>query len=197
MTVVSPDSQPWKLDTTQDAYWGLDETEELARMAAEKKAAAKQERMAPVKPRTMPVSQLPLEEIEWQQPEEVNASLHDKIEAAHKNPQGITYTVISHGTDLSKPEERARLFGNLHKQLQREVKGAKDSGSWWSLMQDEMRNAEEWSKREDWSGVDGHDMWEPSVREIVRTLIKKRRELAFACNDYTSGSSVHGHAAGL
>jgi hypothetical protein len=117
--------------------------------------------------------------VEWDQPDVHDASLIADIEARHANqPRPITYTFINPNMDMSIPENKRKCFGNLHRQLGREVEKAVECGSYMGLDSAVWREVGEHAGRtiESWDDME-MDLFEPRVRELVKLLIQKRREI--------------------
>jgi hypothetical protein len=178
--VDPPEDEPWKPNTVVDDFWGPDETEFWAEHEAKKKALAKTER--PSLPKPLSVNQLPIKEIEWEQPDNPEPSLLQDIKKAHQElPKPLTYTVVNPKSDPNAPETKRRIFANLHKQLIREVGVAVEKGIAMSFapeVWDEI-NGHAGKPVDDWEDVD-MAVFERRVRELVRMLIAKRREAAVA-----------------
>jgi hypothetical protein len=56
-------------------------------------------------------------------------------------PMLITYTTVNTGTDSSKPENKRRLFKNLHRQLIKELERAVKCGIWTIIPADVLKEA--------------------------------------------------------
>ena len=176
---ATPGDEKWEPDNTHDDYWGADDTEWLAGKKAEKKALAREERQAAQMARPRGVNNLDTEVVEWEQPDDVDVTLLDEINAAHKAlPQPVTYTVVNSSTDLSDPSQRCRLFGNLVRQLTMEKERAVKCGSWVMLAPEVTKEVLEYTARPLDAWLDTEmDMFEPRVREMVKALIQKRRDV--------------------
>lgn len=172
------DAQPWQPDESRDEYWGPDETEYWSSIEAEKKALVKSERASTNKSRTRKVDRLGVQVVEWEQPNNLDATLLGDIDVARKQrPYPITYTVVNPNTDPSTPEAKRRIFANLHRQLGREVEKVVNSGSWVGLAPEVLKEAQGHAAKpaKYWEDMDV-TLFEPRVRELVRLLIAKRRE---------------------
>jgi hypothetical protein len=170
-------SEPWKADNNYDEYWGADETDYWAQKDAEIRALAKLERPVTTKPHTRHINQLIPEIIEWEQPGIQNTALMSEIEEAHKTPLPITYTAISSSTDMSRTQNKRRLFGNLHRQFAKEIEKAKEWESWLAIPPEVWHEAQGHASKpcHHWEEMD-IILFEPRIRELVRLLIAKRRE---------------------
>jgi hypothetical protein len=93
-------------------------------------------------------------------------------------PMLITYTAVNTWTDSSKPENKRRLFRNLHWQLIKELERAIKCGSWTIIPADVLKEA--WGHAakpaEHWVDLDA-DVLAPRIRELLKLLIAKRREM--------------------
>lgn len=132
-----------------------------------------------MKPKPTKIHKRQVEVMQWTQPDNLDVTLLDEIDAAHKNqPHPVTYTVISTSKDAGTPEGKRRLFANLHRQLGMEVEKALECGSW-TTIEAEVKEARGHVAKpvEHWEDMDV-TLFEPRVRELVRLLIKRRREVA-------------------
>jgi hypothetical protein len=171
-------NEPWKADDSHDDYWGADETDYWAQREAEQKALAKTKRSVAQKPHSRHVNQLKPEFVELEQPSIHNMTLMGEIEEALQTPLPLTYTAINSSTDTSTPENKRRLFQNLHRQLTKEVEKARTSGGWMSIPPDVLKEAQKHAEQpaEHWEDLDV-TLFEPRIRELVKLLIAKRREM--------------------
>jgi hypothetical protein len=134
------------------------------------------------KSRSRKIDELNVQIIEWEQPKNLETTLLNDIEAAHKQqPHPITYTVVNPSSDPTAPETKRKIFGNLHRQLQQEVEKAFVCGSWMSVSAEVVNEAKCHAGKalEEWEDVD-MALFEPCIREVVKLLIAKRREVEAA-----------------
>ncbi|KIW05287.1 uncharacterized protein PV09_03814 [Verruconis gallopava] len=174
---TEPAEDEWEADDKCDEFWGPDESEYWQR-EAEEQTRAKAERTERSKVPARKVTELVAEVLHWEQPSNDGGSIVEEVKQAHRKPLPLTYTVVNPATDKSQPENRRRLFGNLHGQLAREIDKALKCGSWTRLGPDVLGEMQALAVRpaELWEDMD-MTMQEPRIRELVRMLIASRREM--------------------
>ena len=120
-----------------------------------------------------------VEVLEWNQPDDLDTTLLNDIEAAHKQARPITYTVVNPTSKPSDPATKKRIFKNLHAQLQKEVQRAAECGTWMMLDVEIAKDARVHADKQgdQWEDVE-MALFEPRIRDIVKALIAKRREVA-------------------